>query len=224
MTNISPKAFLFDFDGVICDSEKAHMLAALKAIEPHQIGFTEEYYFEKLFGFDDVGLFNHLYHVNRKKPTPEALREFIEQKEELFLKLIDEQTTIYPGAEDLIRRLKTHNIPVGIVSGAFSNEIKMCLKNSSVAQEFEFIIGADMVNHSKPDPESYELGYTQMLSINPDLQKQDVWVLEDSPTGLRSAVGADLKTIGITNTTKAENLSAADFVVEDYNQIQIDFF
>lgn len=221
MIEISPKAFLFDFDGVICDSEKAHMLAALKAIEPQNIGFTEEYYFEKLFGFDDVGLFNHLYSVNHKTPTPELLKAFIEQKDQAFFNLIEKETTIYSGAKDLVKRLKSKNIPVAIVSGAFTHEIKGCLEKSNIKNEFEFIVGADSVKHSKPDPESYELGYTKMLQLIPDLEKSDIWVLEDSPTGIFSATGAELNVIGITNTTKAENLSSATHVVSDYSEIQI---
>lgn len=221
MIQISPKAFFFDFDGVICDSEKAHMFSTMKAIKEHNIQFSEDYYFEKLFGFDDVGLFEHLFAKHGKELSPQTLKELMVSKNVEFMETIEEHILFFDGVKDLILRLHENKVPLAVVSGALSSEVKACLKKGKLDSYFEFIVCADHVRRSKPDPESYEKAFEKMVVKVPDLELQSCWVLEDSPTGISSAVGAGLKVIGITNSAAAPVLSEADVVIQDYSEIQM---
>lgn len=218
---ISPKAFFFDFDGVICDSEKAHMLSTLKVAGEFNINFTEDYYFEKLFGFDDKGLFKHLFEKQNIDLNPETLSRLIKEKNQKFMGIIEEHVIFFDGVKNLMERLHQHNVPMAVVSGALSSEVQACLDKGQLSHYFRFIVCADQVKNSKPDPECYEVAFSKMQEFLPDLKKQDVWVLEDSPTGLNSALDADLKVIGITNSTHRIVLSKAHHIIKHYDEIEL---
>lgn len=221
MISISPQAFFFDFDGVIVDSEKAHMVAALKAAGPHGLDFTEQYYFEKLLGFDDVGLFRELFSENQKNLDPHTLKELMAQKNQEFMKLIPTHIIYFPGVVDFIKRLKDKNIPLAVVSGALRDEVVSCLEMGGLDVYFDFIVTASDVTRSKPHPESYDKAFQFFKEKNPKLEKNLVWVLEDSRAGIRSAKAAGLNSIGITNSVTAEYLTEADNVIQSYDEITL---
>lgn len=223
MITINPKIFFFDFDGVICNSEKAHMLAALKALKPHQIDFTEDYYFEKLLGFDDRDLFKHVFDEKGKtKLDKEVLKKLLKDKNQAFMTKVEKHIIYFEGVVELIKDLHAKNIPLAVVSGAFSREVIACLKKGDLDSLFKFVVCADHVSHSKPHPEPYEKAYLKMLGMvdtafNPD----ECWVLEDSPAGILSAQNAGMKTIGITNSRPRSDLTLADHVIDHYREIKL---
>lgn len=223
MIQISPKVFFFDFDGVVVNSERHHMLAALGALDKFpDYKFTEDHYFEKLLGFDDVGLFEHLWKEKNQNLNQEDLDALMIEKNRLLIEILKEQDIFFPGVLDFIASFGQNNIPIAVVSGALHGEIVHCLKRKDgLLEKFDFIIGADDVKRSKPDPESYETAYHRMLEKNIDLNPEDCWVIEDSPTGIESAKGAGLNVVGITNSVPTELLSQADHIVSHYSEIQI---
>lgn len=221
MITLSPQAFFFDFDGVIVDSEKAHMVAALKAASPHGLSFTELYYFEKLLGFDDVGLFRELFSENQKKLDDQTLKELMVQKNQEFMRLIPTHIIYFPGVVDFIKRLKDKKIPLAVVSGALRDEVISCLKIGGLDGYFDFIVTANDVTHSKPHPESYTQAFALLKVKNPSLEKNQCWALEDSGAGIQSAKTAGLKTIGITNSLKAKDLHEANYVIQVYDEITL---
>lgn len=221
MIQISPKAFFFDFDGVIVDSEKIHMLAALEAARTHGISFTEDYYFDILLGYDDIGLFEHLWKDEGKPLTKAALKKLMLQKNTAFMQLVASKVLYFDGVAGFIRRLEARGVPMAIVSGALEKEITACLAKGDLAKHFKFIISADMVKTSKPNPESYERAWQDMLSYVPTLEKQDCWAIEDSPAGVSAAFDAGLNVIGITNSVSADALCWAQHVIAHVKEIEI---
>lgn len=219
--SIQPKAFFFDFDGVIVDSEKVHMLAALEASRNHGISFSEDYYFKELLGYDDIGLFEHLWKEESRKLDGTTLKELMARKNAAFMHFISSQVIYFDGIVDFIRSLFNRGIPLCVVSGALKKEILGCLAHGNLESYFKFIISADMVRASKPDPESYERAWQDMLAFVPDLNKSDCWAIEDSPAGIYSATEAGLNVIGITNSVRADQLTRANHVISDVREISI---
>lgn len=218
---IQPKAFFFDFDGVIVDSEKVHMLAALEASRHHGISFSEDYYFKELLGYDDIGLFEHLWKEESRNLDGVTLKELMARKNEAFMRFISSQVIYFDGIVDFIRRLSERGIPLCVVSGALKKEILGCLAYGKLESYFKFIISADMVKASKPNPESYERAWQNMLVYVPDLEKSDCWAIEDSPAGIYSASEAGFKVIGITNSVRADQLSRADHIISHVREIEV---
>lgn len=223
MININPRAFFFDFDGVVVDSEKLHMIAALKAVGTRGLSFTEEHYFATLLGYDDVGLFSHIWDENQRELDKTTLKNLISEKNAAFLKLIAEKKLFFEGIHDFVLELARNHIPMAIVSGALENEILGCLAQGNLAHHFKFIVSADKVKISKPDPESYEQAWENMLTFIPDLEKSECWAIEDSPAGITAAREAGLNVIGITNSVPASQLSLADHIIKSVREITLEF-
>jgi beta-phosphoglucomutase len=221
MIKIAPKAFFFDFDGVICDTEKLHCLAIKKAIEPDNIPLSEKYFFEHLFGIDDAKAIKKLFTIYNKELTAEHLQNILINKHKYFLTFVKEQSIFCKGIHDLFLNLSEKSIPMCIVSCSRVIDIEECLNIGDLKDFFQFVIGNESVTHCKPDPEGYLKAFHQMKSNFPSINIEDCWALEDSPSGIKSAKGAGLNTIGITNSTEAKNLKHADHVISHYTDIAL---
>ena len=222
MISIEPQAFFFDFDGVVVDSERQHMYATLEALKDQpEMLFTEKFYFEELLGFDDVGLFQYLWEKN-KTPLPDnELKALMLRKNQILMQRLASDAIFFPGVIDFIHSFKTKQIPIAVVSGARRKEILACIEKGKLQPYFEFVVAADDVQFSKPNPESYTKGFTQMRDKIPNLDLKNCWVIEDSPTGIESAKGAGMNVIGITNSLSREHLTQANHIVSHYTEIQV---
>lgn len=221
LVSITPRAFFFDFDGVIFDSEPAHLAAAREVSRSHGVDFTDAYYYEILLGFDDVGLFAKLWQDNNRPIDARIIVELRRAKNAAFLRLAAQEMRTFPGVTDFISRLANENIPLAVVSGALRSEIDACLKRADLNRYFSFIVSADDVENSKPDPESYLMAFDKMQATIPGLTKADCWVIEDSPAGIDSAQAAGIKVIGITNSCKENEIKHANALVSHYSEITI---
>lgn len=221
MSPIQPKALLFDFDGVIADSEELHYQALLSIAKPYGHDFSRQDYDRELLGFDDRGAFQHLWFKHKQKLTPEELQKLVLKKNKLFHQFITQGVPVFPGVHHFIKQLQVQKIPMGIVSGALEDEIQVCLKHANLQNEFQFVVAANHVQHSKPDPECYESGFAKMQKLLPDLDKSDCWVIEDSPAGIRAARRANLPVIGITHSFKKDQLHEATLIVDKFEEIAV---
>lgn len=222
MPIISPQAFFFDFDGVIVDSEQVHMVAARAASETFGVTFTRDYYYKILLGFDDVGLFTHLWAEQLgQKPDEALLKDLMKKKNATFMEKIRTELVFFDGVVDLINRLNAKSIPLAVVSGALRKEIELCLEVGSIKNLFPCIVSANDVARSKPHPEAYLKAFQTIAQKIPNLRPADCWAIEDSPAGIAAAKGAGLNVIGITNSVSAEALSAADIIISKYEEIEL---
>src|SRR3982750_4501425 len=102
-----PRAVLFDFDGVIVNSEPLHFYAfheVLKRLAGVEI--TEDEYYRELIGFDDRGAFRHLFAKRGLPLPPGTLLALLARKGRLMLDLIRQRKfAALPGAEAFVRTL-----------------------------------------------------------------------------------------------------------------------
>ncbi len=222
MPIISPQAFFFDFDGVIVDSEQVHMVAARAASETFGVTFTRDYYYEILLGFDDVGLFTHLWNEQLGEKLDEAvLKDLMKKKNDTFMEKIRTELIFFDGVLALMNRLNAKSIPLAVVSGALRKEVELCLEAGKIKNLFPCIVSANDVKRSKPHPESYTKAFDIVSQKIPNLRPADCWAIEDSPAGIAAAKGAGLNVIGITNSVSANALSAADIIISKYEEIEL---
>jgi beta-phosphoglucomutase len=201
-------AVLFDFDGVIVDSERLHWAAFNQVIsEP----VSWEDYIQTLIGFDDRDAFKYLF------PTigTDELAEMIVQKAAAFQELLaDGGAAALPGAVELIKHL-SGNIPIAICSGALKEDILPIIGKLGVADAFDTIVTAEDTPRSKPDPAPYRLTM-QKLGITDGL------VIEDTPAGIASAKGAGLTVLAVTNSYEEEFLTQADAVIDSLEGLTLE--
>lgn len=209
------EAVIFDFDGVIVDTEPLHYAAFQKVLEPIGLHFTWQEYIETYIGFDDRDAFRHAFLSKGMILDTEKLRQLIEQKAELFEEVIASGVTPYPGVLDLILHLNSKKTPLAICSGALKSDIDPILAMLNISNCFDVIVTADDVTASKPDPECYELAFQRLHSAhNNSFSKETTLAIEDTPAGISSAKTAGLVVCAVTNSYPSNRLDMADFVTD----------
>jgi beta-phosphoglucomutase len=217
------KAVVFDFDGIIVDSEPLHCKAFQKLLEPIGAGFSWKEYVEKYMGFDDRDAFREAFRVHGLELDGEKLAALISAKAAMFHEVAAEGVNSYPGAVELIRNL-SGKIPLALCSGALLSDIEPVLGMLSISDAFDCIVTADDVSASKPDPASYDLAIQKLQQLFPDKQILPSFsvAIEDTPAGISSAKGAGLKVLSVTNSYPSAELHAADRVVASLSTITIE--
>lgn len=212
---IQAEAVIFDFDGVIVDTEPLHYAAFQRTLEPLDLHFSWQEYVETYIGFDDRDAFRHAFSTKGTILYQDTLHRLIEQKASYFEEVVRSGVTVYPGVLDLIHYLGTNKIPLAICSGALRTDIDPILDTLGIANFFDIIVTADDVAVSKPDPECYRLAFERLLSTHQNsFSKNATIAIEDTPAGISAAKGAGLMVCAVTNSYPANRLEQATFVTD----------
>lgn len=208
------KAAIFDFDGIIADTEPLHFRAFLDVLEPEGYSFSWEEYIERYIGFDDRDMFRAVFAERGKQLSPRHLSTLIGRKTERFMEAVEDGVEPYPGVVELIGRLGRH-LPLALCSGALLCDIEPIMNRLGLFDLFAVVVSAEQVMASKPDPESYRLAVKRLQELYPDrdIAAANCVAIEDTPAGIASAVGAGIPTMAVTNSFPASVLSRADRVV-----------
>jgi beta-phosphoglucomutase len=215
---ICVEAVIFDFDGVIVDTEPLHYAAFQRLLEPLGLGFSWEEYVATYMGFDDRDAFIEAFKDSEAGLDPVRLQELIDRKAAVFQEVIRDGINAYPGVISLVRAIRDHRVPLAISSGALRSDIAPILETLGITDCFDVIITAEDVARSKPDPECYVLALSRLNSFHSrDLLPEQVLAIEDTPAGIAAARDAGLRVIAVTNSYPAARLSMADRIVERLN-------
>ena len=216
------EAVIFDFDGVIVDTEPLHYAAFQRLLEPLGLGFSWQQYVETYMGFDDRDAFMEAFKANCTELSAADLQSYIDRKADLFQEIIRDGISAYPGVVELIRNIRASRTPLAISSGALRSDIAPILETLGIADCFDVIVTAEDVARSKPDPESYKVAHARLNKIRLlNLLPEQVLAIEDTPAGIAAAKGAGLQVIAVTNSYPATHLSQADHIVETLDPAEI---
>ena len=217
------QAIVFDFDGVIADSERLHLRSYQEILAAEGISITSDEYYARYLGYDDVGVFKAL---GRDKGLPmddQRIKALVERKGECYDALASAGEMLFPGAADFIRAAAAE-VPIAIASGALTHEIEQVLLRTGLRELFMVIVGADQTERSKPHPEPYETAFARLQSRSGlNLLPWRSVAIEDSRWGLESARAADLRCVAVTNTYAAAELRPdAELVVPGLHALTLD--
>jgi beta-phosphoglucomutase len=210
------QAIVFDFDGVLADSEMLHLRVYRELLGPSGVNITTEQYCERYLGFDDEGAFQQIAIDYKLLLGDEEIEMLITEKARRFEALVSAGEVMYPTADACVRRLGAA-WPLGIASGARRSEIELMLRGANLAEAFKFIVAAGDTDHGKPAPDPY-LRAAELHGVAPGACA----AIEDSHAGLESARSAGMRTIAITNTYPRETLRA-DAIVGSLDELTADF-
>ena len=201
-------ATVFDFDGVIADSERLHLRAYQDVLGAEGIELGERDYYDRYLGYDDVGVFRELGKDRGLVLDPAWVTDVIERKGRRYEELAAAGEMLYPGAAEFIRAAAAR-VPIAIASGALTHEIEEILERTGLRALFPVIVGADQTVRSKPHPEPYQTAFARLKAhTGRELEPWRSVAIEDSKWGLLSARGADLRLVAVTNTYPAAELRA----------------
>jgi HAD superfamily hydrolase (TIGR01509 family) len=199
-------ATLFDFDGVLVDSEPVHLEAFRDVVRPLGITITDEDYAEHYLGLDDFGAFREMLSRAKHTVSGERLRQLVEQKNPAFMKRFASQVRVFDGAVDIVRR-RAKLGPVAIVSGALRNEVDFGLEKMGVTDDVALIVAAEACKACKPDPEGYLLAMRSLKARGTVPAR--VVVVEDSIAGVQAGKAAGLRVVAVAHSYSADALARA---------------
>lgn len=216
-------AIVFDFDGVIADSERLHLRSYQEILAPEGIAISTEDYLQKYLGYDDVGVFKAVGRDHGVPMDPQRVSDLIAAKGEKYESLAAAGEMLFPGAADFIRAAAA-KVPIAIASGAMTHEIEEVLERSGLLPLFPVIVGADQTERSKPHPDPYQTAFNRLRTQSGrDLIAWRTVAIEDSRWGLVSARKADLRCVAVTNTyPEAELRADAELVVSGLDALTLD--
>jgi beta-phosphoglucomutase len=206
------RAAVFDFDGVIVDSEPLHFRSLRDALRPEGVEITEDEYMGIYLAYDDRGAICRALAHHGEGADPERLERIAARKAEGFARMIPE-IPVFEGVHDLVRSLEAE-VPLAIASGARHGEIEAVLGGLGLRDAFQAIVGAEDAARTKPDPAPYLEAARRLATCAPGLVPHECVAFEDSVPGLASALGAGMKVVGVANSCPAERLRTAHRVVD----------
>jgi beta-phosphoglucomutase len=214
------RAVVFDFDGVIANSEPLHYRGFRDILSQSGIELSERDYYTRYLGFDDAGVFRAVATDRGIAWTDDRIGELVTAKASVLERLEESSSILFPGAEAAVRRTAA-SVPLAIASGALGAEIRRILDRVSLTACFSAIVAAEDTAASKPAPDPYLRAVEQLATaLRAPLPPGDCVAIEDSPWGLRSARAAGLHTVAVAHTYEAAALDA-DLVIASLDDLDI---
>ncbi|NJN62441.1 MAG: HAD family phosphatase [Coleofasciculaceae cyanobacterium RL_1_1] len=206
------QAILFDLDGTLTHSDRIHFSIWQTLLSDHELFIDLDFYKYHISGNTNVTILRDvLPHL-----SPNEALQFAQNKERLFREMVNLERL--PGLDRLLAWCRSRHIRRGVVTNAPRANAEHMLKTLGLMtdhdREFETVVLAEDLPRGKPDPDPYLEGLRR-LEIAPEA----TIAFEDTPTGVRSAVGAKLRTIGVRTTYGEAELAAAGatLTIQDFD-------
>ncbi len=204
------KAIIFDFDGVLADTEPLHFRMFQQVLQEEGLPLSERDYYQKYVGFDDKGCFHAILSEHRRDTEPAMIHRLVERKAAMMLGHLTTTSVVYPGAVAFVKNVAGRH-RLAIVSGALRHEIELILKTAGMRDDFEHITAAEDVLDGKPAPEGY-LHALHSLNRRAPLLAAECLVIEDTLFGIQAAHAAGMRCLAVCTTFTADRLGTADAV------------
>ncbi len=218
------RAIIFDFDGVVADSEPIHLAVFQRVLGEAGFLLSPEEYYAAYLGYDDRGCFRAFLTAHGTPPSDKTIDDLVARKARAYLDHIKQNLVIFPGVRELVREAASRH-RLAIASGALRHEIEYILDCAGIRKAFEHITSAEDVRHGKPDPEPF---IHAMASLNRAsrpgqyrLVPGNCLVIEDSIPGIRAARAAGMKVLAVTNTHTVQDLHEADAMTHSLADVRL---
>jgi beta-phosphoglucomutase len=232
------RTIIFDFDGIIVDSEPLIMRLTQRMAALEGWTVSEEDYYRNYLALDDRGIIEHLYESNGR-PIDHARRdELVEWKIRLYAETIREGLPPISGAVQFVNKAAAQ-VPLAIASGSLRSEVAHLLEKLGLREKFAVITTADDCDRCKPDPEVFlralarlkqlpafdgkacgEMGRREELPA--PLQAAECLAIEDAPAGVRAAQAAGMKCLALAHSRPLEALQHADWTCREFADVDLE--
>jgi beta-phosphoglucomutase len=224
---MSESCVIFDFDGVIADTERLHLDAYNFALQAHagrvgsEIFITPESYFTKYIVYGNREGFWHMLSDQGIAPAEELVDMLCDTKDEAFEDQLHDFSEPMPGVRQVLELLEEWNIPRAICSGGRRDEIIPLLEAFRLRSHFDAIITIEDVRMGKPDPEGYNKAFEMLYEEYDGMpRKERSLVIEDSAGGCAAGRAAGIRVLGVATSLPLERLQGvADFAVPDLSHV-----
>jgi beta-phosphoglucomutase len=205
-------AVIFDMDGVLVDTYRAHYRSWLDIAEPEGIHFSEAD-FALTFGRTSREIIAHYWGNGRYDNAQMA--ELDGRKEAAFRRRIETDFPAMPGVDELLRSLDQAGFRLAVGSSAPPENVEMVLDKLGARGLFGAVVTGEDVTRGKPDPQVFLIA-AERLGIGPGRCA----VIEDAPAGVAAANAAGMASVGLLSTGRTPaDLAAAHAVVGSLGEI-----
>jgi beta-phosphoglucomutase len=203
------KALLFDLDGTLSDTDPLHLRAWQQCLEGRGITVDEAFYRAHITGRTTPAVVKHLF----PNFDDEQVAQFSADKESSFRALAGEMRAL-AGLADVLALAHRRRWKCALVTNGNRENATFMLQTIQVEPEFDVMVFGEELHAGKPDPLPYQVAL-QKLRVDAGA----ALAFEDSLTGLRSAIGAGLRTVGVATSQSADELLAAGatIVIRDFS-------
>ncbi|MBX9784734.1 MAG: HAD family phosphatase [Chitinophagaceae bacterium] len=184
------KTFLFDLDGTLIDTMHWHFITWEVVVQELGSPLKGDALMKELYG-NGAELMHRL--VPHRTFTEEEARKIVDDKEARYRNLYGHNITVLEGAREFLEEALSQKIPMGIGTASNQANIDFALDFLDLRKYLNAIVGADDVEFSKPNPETW-LKLAEALNTSPE----NCIVFEDAPKGIEAAAKAGMKAIAIT--------------------------
>ncbi|MEB3359962.1 MAG: HAD family phosphatase [Synechococcales bacterium] len=207
------KAILFDLDGTLANTDPLHFATWQDVLKDYRLDIDRAFYDANFSGRLNVDIIRDILpHLSLEEG-----RQLGDRKEAEFRCRAATQLSPLPGLLNLLDWTDANKMQRAIVTNAPPDNAWFMLDTLRLRSTFPVVVIAEELPFGKPHPLPYQVGL-EKLGVAPE----EALVFEDSPSGIRSAVGAGITTIGVASTHSSEDLYAAGatWVIRDFTEIQ----
>ena len=205
------KAFLFDMDGTLVDSEplKGEALARTCA---YFGGKASADTYKNIMGESIETVARYFFRAAGISPDMDS---FLSRFKETYRELLSGNARLIGGVRDFIEKLSLQNAKIGLVSSAYKWMVMNVLSQIGLSERFDIVITQEDVERHKPDPQAYLLAVERL-----EVDAGDTLVFEDSTAGLTAARRAGCDIIAVMHDfNSSHDFSNSLLQIKDYRQL-----
>lgn len=194
-----PAAVLWDMDGTLVDTEPYWMTAEHELVEEFGGTWSHE------LAVQLVGnpLLVSAQFILDNSPVDLTPEEVVHRLQSRVIEQIADEVPWRPGARELLAACREADIPSALVTMSWT-ELAQAVVDATEPGSFGIVVSGDLVTHGKPHPEPY-LTAAEQLGVDPVA----CVAIEDSPTGVRSAVAAGVPTLAVPHVVGVPAIDGA---------------
>lgn len=207
------KTALFDFDGVIADTEKIYDIFWDEMGHKYQLPY--DHFAPYVKGTTIFQIINKYFYNYPKEIQAKIIKESNDFDYTLPIPPL-------PGSVEFLKELKQNGVKIGLVTSSDDKKMERALRLLNLENTFDTMVTSNRITRSKPDPMCYLLGASD-LQTKPD----QCLVFEDSMAGIESGNRAGMRVIGLSTTNAVEVIqdkvyrvipNFTGLTIEDYMQ------
>ena len=212
---VPARGIIFDFDGVLIDSEPLYMRSVnmiLAECDAPQLSRDE---YQEHIGSTAKLTWEALTERNN---FPDPASSYPDRDEVILEELLRDELQLRPEAEALLAKIADVGVKRGLATASRRKWMSLKLEKLGLVDYFDAAVCSTDVRRTKPAPDIY-LKAAELM----DLPTDDAVAIEDSPSGIRSAKAAGIRTIGLrTDMTTGLDLSHADEIIHNLQEFDVD--
>ena len=192
------RSIIFDFNGTLYQDCPMHLAAWGRFYKKYDVPFIDDLFYKYMCGPPNDAIIRRMLGDG---PSDTEVERMSEEKEGFYRQIVLEDPTLRdltPGAAEMLDQLKARGVPFAIATGSIKSNVDFYMDTLHIDRWFDYdhLFYAHEGIPGKPDPAVYRLAM-EKLGFRP----VDTIVVEDGLAGVRSAVGAGIRTIVAIDTT-----------------------